>query len=126
MGRRNNSMRNKDMESWRHIATLCRFGSLGFQSVCRATAANIGTFVLGQLVRRLEYVVCHGLQRGAGGVCGSPRRDSKITPRPSRRASMPNPSFKRTPGSVAHQPASAGPAAHFALAVRRATLPGSA
>jgi len=35
---------------------------------------------------------------------------------------MPNPSFKPRPDSVARQPSSAGPAAHFALAVRRATL----
>ena len=44
--------------------------------------------------------------------------------RPS--AQRPNPSFKRTPNSVSRQPASAGPAAHFALAARHATLPGSA
>ena len=35
---------------------------------------------------------------------------------------QPNPSFKPSPNSVARQPSSAGPAAHFALAVRRATL----
>ena len=34
----------------------------------------------------------------------------------------PNPSFKPSPNSVARQPSSAGPAAHFALAVQRATL----
>ena len=39
---------------------------------------------------------------------------------------LPNPSFKLTPNSVSHQAASAGPAAHFALAARHATLPGSA
>ena len=37
-----------------------------------------------------------------------------------------NPSFKPSPNSVARQPSSAGPAAHFALAVRRATLSGPA
>ena len=37
-----------------------------------------------------------------------------------------NPSFKPSPNSVARRPASAGPAAHFALAVRRATLSGPA
>ena len=41
-------------------------------------------------------------------------------------AQRPNPSFKRTPNSVSRQSASAGPAAHFALAARHATLPGSA
>jgi len=35
---------------------------------------------------------------------------------------MPNPSFKPSPNSVARQPSSAGPAAQFALAVRRTTL----
>jgi hypothetical protein len=38
----------------------------------------------------------------------------------------PNHSFKRTPNSVARQPSSAGPAAHFAHAGWHATLPGSA
>ena len=41
-------------------------------------------------------------------------------------AVKPNPSFKPSPNSVARQPSSAGPAAHFALAVRRATLSGPA
>jgi len=33
----------------------------------------------------------------------------------------PNPSFKRSDNGMAHWPLSAGPAAHFALAVQRAT-----
>ena len=37
-------------------------------------------------------------------------------------AAWPNPSFKPSPNSVARRTASAGPAAHFALAVQRATL----
>ena len=37
---------------------------------------------------------------------------------------MPNPSLKASPNSVAHWPSSAGPAAHFALALQRATLLG--
>ena len=37
---------------------------------------------------------------------------------------MPNPSLKASPNSVAHWPSSAGPAAHFALALQRATLSG--
>jgi hypothetical protein len=40
----------------------------------------------------------------------------------AKEAMPPNHSFKRTPNSVARQPSSAGPAAHFALAVWRATL----
>jgi hypothetical protein len=39
---------------------------------------------------------------------------------------LPNPSFKRSPNSVARWPSSAGAAPHFALAVQRATLPGPA
>ena len=91
MNRRNNTMRNQDMEPWHHLVTPCRSGSSGFQSVCRAAAVSIGAFFLGQLARQLEYVVRHGLQRGAGSLCGSPSRDSKITPLTNRRASMPNP-----------------------------------
>ena len=34
----------------------------------------------------------------------------------------PNPSFKPSPNSVPRQPSSAGPAAHFALAVWHVTL----
>jgi len=34
----------------------------------------------------------------------------------------PNPSLKRTANSVARRPSSAGPSAHFALAVQHATL----
>ena len=37
---------------------------------------------------------------------------------------LPNPSLKASPNSVAHWPSSAGPAAHFALALQRATLSG--
>jgi hypothetical protein len=36
-------------------------------------------------------------------------------------ASLPNPSLKLSPNGVAHWPSSAGPSAHFALAVQRAT-----
>jgi len=34
---------------------------------------------------------------------------------------LPNPSFKRSANGMSHWPSSAGPAAHFALAVQRAT-----
>ena len=38
----------------------------------------------------------------------------------SPRAVLPNPSFKPSPNGMSRQPSSAGPAAHFALAVQRA------
>ena len=38
----------------------------------------------------------------------------------------PNPSFKPSPNSAARRPASAGPAAHFALAGQHTALPGPA
>ena len=44
------------------------------------------------------------------------------TPKTAADAAMtPNPSLKLSPNGVAHWPSSAGPAAHFALAVQRAT-----
>lgn len=49
---------------------------------------------------------------------------SRATPAPSphhHHTPRPNPSFKLTGNGVARQPASAGPAAHFALAVQRTT-----
>ena len=39
---------------------------------------------------------------------------------------QPNPALKRNANSVARRPSSAGPSAHFALAVQRATLLASA
>ena len=58
--------------------------------------------------------------------CGAERRAEshacKCTLARLPRELMPNPSFKPSPNSVARQPSSAGPAAHFALAVQRATL----
>jgi hypothetical protein len=41
---------------------------------------------------------------------------------PPRSEALPNPSVKRSANIVSHWPSSAGPAAHFALAVQRATL----
>jgi hypothetical protein len=40
----------------------------------------------------------------------------------ARSAALPNPSVKRSANIASHWPSSAGPAAHFALAVQRATL----
>ena len=53
----------------------------------------------------------------------SSRLTSKVMTRTfSSTPVKPNPSFKPSPNSVARRPSSAGPAAHFALAVQRATL----
>ena len=41
---------------------------------------------------------------------------------PGAPPALPNPSLKLSANSVAHWPSSAGPSAHFALAVQRATL----
>ena len=46
----------------------------------------------------------------------------KLRPSSPISALKPNPSLKLSPNSVAHWPSSAGPAAHFALAIQRATL----
>jgi hypothetical protein len=97
----------------------------GFQSVRRAAAAS-GCINNHSRWRRLENLAHHGLQRRAGSPNRPPAKDSKITARTNHRASMPNPSFKRTPNGVARQPSSAGASPHFALAVWRATPPGSA
>ena len=102
-------------------------GCPAVQSVRGAAAASTAAFGVGQLPRRIEYVPCHGRQRGAGsdwcvppGVTGSWRARHPRSPA----AALPNPSLKASPNSVAHWPSSAGPAAHFALAVQRATLSG--
>jgi hypothetical protein len=65
-----------------------------------------------------------GLPRVLLSWRGSGSRIARMQLLPLRlsRALMPNPSLKPSPNSVPRQPASAGPAAHFALAVRHATL----
>ena len=64
-------------------------------------------------------------QRGAACLCSaslwSVAPISRITPLRCG-AVLPNPSFKPSPNSVPRRPASAGPAAHCAHAVQRATL----
>ena len=60
------------------------------------------------------------------GAVKTVQMPQQLIPRRVLPTVRPNPSFKRTPNSAAHRAASAGPAAHFALAARRATLPGSA
>ena len=56
--------------------------------------------------------------RSAGREAQS--RAYKINPVGRRRALMPNPSLKRSANGMSRWPSSAGPAAHFALAVQRA------
>jgi hypothetical protein len=66
-----------------------------FQSVRRAAAASACTSNHSRQ-RRLENLAHHGQQRGAGSLRRPPAKDSKITPRTSHRASMPNPLLKRS------------------------------
>ena len=72
-------------------------GGTGFQSVRWAAAASICAVGNGWLSRRLKFVACQVLQRGAGGFRGRPKR---ITgPWQARRwaaagAAPPNPSLK--------------------------------
>ena len=63
----------------------------------------------------------HGRAGASGGAitCIAGQRSSVA-------GAWPNPSFKPSPNSAARRPASAGPAAHFALAVQHAALPGPA
>ena len=74
-------------------------GSVGLQSVPRAAAANAGAPGLGPLVRRLQFVACHGLRRGAGSTCGGPQgvtgpwRAQRLR---SPGEVLPNPSLKRS------------------------------
>jgi hypothetical protein len=116
------NMNHQDMKLQCQFGPACRSGSIGFQVVCCAAAAKLGVYFIFDRVQRLEYVTRQSRQRGAASFGGSRSRDSKITPHTNRNASMPNPSFKPSLNSVARRPASAGPAAHFALAVQRATL----
>ena len=120
--------KHQDMELWFHIPTHRGSETLNFSQFIgpsQVALARVPSSTRGGL----NTFARQGLPRGAGGPWGEPRgvtmpghAKHQCTPR----TALPNPSFKRTPNSVAHQPASAGPAAHFALAVRRATLPGSA
>ena len=89
---------SNDMEPQCCIGPAHCVGGYGFQSVRRA-AASIGASHFAQWWR-LEYVACHGRQRGAGGFCGGPR--GITVPFQARRqhmvsAAQPNPSFKPSP-----------------------------
>ena len=117
-----NTDRKGIVQPWR-IERLHCVGCTGFQSG-RWAAASICLFTDAGLSRRLEYVAHQLRQRGAGKSCGT---SSRIAPpwlvRLHSRfsAALPNPSLKLSPNGVSRRPSSAGPAAHFALAVQRAT-----
>ena len=87
-----------DMEPQCYIEPPHCVGSSRLQSVHRA-AASIGASRFAQ-GRRLEYVACHGRQRGAGGFCGQPRGKSvpfQACHHCTVSAAQPNPSFKPSP-----------------------------
>ena len=87
-----------DMEPQCCIGPAHCVGGSGFQSVRRA-AASIGASHFAQWWR-LEYVACHGRQRGAGGFCGGPRGITVLFQARRQRmvsAAQPNPSFKPSP-----------------------------
>jgi hypothetical protein len=67
----------------------------GFQSVRRAAAASVCTNNHSRH-RRLENLAQRGQQRGTGSLRRPPAKDSKIIPRTTHRASMPNPLLKRS------------------------------
>ena len=122
-GMANKATNRNDMEPQCYIEPPHCVGGPGFQSVRRA-AASIGVSHFAQRWR-LEYVACRGRQRGAGGTCSRPRGITlpfQACRQRTVNTAQPNPSFKPSPNSVARRPSSAGPAAHFALAVQRATL----
>ena len=65
-----------------------------------AAASSIAALVLAFVGRRLEYVACHGCQRGAGGTCSGPGRVARPWQAHHHHASgatLPNPSVKPSP-----------------------------
>jgi hypothetical protein len=94
-------MKHQDMKLQCQFETACRSDSIVFQAVRWAAAFKIGVYFIFYMVHRLEYAIRQSLQRGAGIFGGSSSRDSKIAPHTNSRASMPNPSFKPSPNSVA-------------------------
>ena len=88
---------DEDIDALCHIVSSARVGNVGFQSVLGTAAANFGRSWPGHLSRRLEYMVRHGHQRGAGKACGGPPGTTKSWRawhhRPCSTA-LPNPSLK--------------------------------
>ena len=94
---------------WRSISLWGRRSHL--RQLCRA-----------QVAWRLICAVCGGQQRGLGSFGAQASKAPRFfhaQGRYLRCAVLPNPSLKRSDNGRPRQPSSAGPAAHFALAVRR-------
>ena len=94
------------MEPQCHIELPRCVGGSGLQSVHRAATSN-GASHFAQWLR-LEYVACHGCQRGAGDFCGG--AIGITVPLQARRqrtvsAAQPNPSFKPSPNGGPPGPA---------------------
>ena len=97
-GRASAATNRNDMEPQCHIELPRCVGGSGLQSVHRAATSN-GASHFAQWLR-LEYVACHGCQRGAGSSCGRPRgvtRSWQAKHQRSPGAAQPNPSFKPSP-----------------------------
>ena len=109
----------------RYIGSWCRVGSASHAQARGAVAAIVFALCPGLLKLLQESVPRSGLQRAAVGVWRRPPRSEFLCLAPRHwphGAALPNPSFKPSTNSVARRPSSAGPTAHFALAVQRATL----
>ena len=90
----------KDKEPQYHIEPPHCVGDSAVQSVFGAATPSAAALVLACVGRRLEYVPCHGRQRGAGGT-GSDSRGVTGPWQAQRRhalgATLPNPSLKLSP-----------------------------
>ena len=108
-----------------YLAPPCRLALMNF--VEAAVFRQITPSALCRPSARRRKPWRHGAsqlgQRGAGSVWLVPAAPAAVAYfrcLASARTALPNPSFKRSTNSVARQPSSAGPAAHFALAAQRA------
>ena len=109
----------------RCIGQQCRARAAGHGQARGSVAGMVCAWCRGLLKLLQESVPRDGLQRAAAGVRRGSSRAKVLYHSPRQcppRAALPNPSFKPSPNSVARRPSSAGPAAHFALALQRATL----
>ena len=123
-GMRRSGTKTKDMAKVHQLKLPHCVGCTGFQSVCWATGINTSTFCAGLWQRWLKCVAGHGRQRGAAGTWGwAPKVTGPLRAHCHRTvgAARPNPSLKLSANGMSRWPSSAGPAAHFALAVQRAT-----